>query len=409
MSWREREGCRLCAETLLDIVLKLEPTPPANEFVRPEDPPQELIPLFLVRCPSCGHVQLPIVVDPERLFRNYVYVSGTAPSFVEHFRRYAEECTEAFDLRHGDLVVEIGSNDGTLLRAFKALGMSVQGVDPALQIAELATSSGIPTLPTFFTRIVAANIKEATGKTAALVVANNVFAHADDLRDIALGVRDLLDPKRGRFVFEVQYLLDLVDGCLFDMIYHEHLSYHHLTPLAHFFHSLGMSLVDVQRVATHGGSVRCTAVPGQHVQASDRLRALIEKEALALDPRGQPFIDLELRISIAKEDLRLFLDAEAREGRQVAGYGAPAKMTTLCHELGVTAEDIAYVVDDSPWKQGLLAPGTRIPIVAPFSRQHAPDAFVIFAWNFAEPIAKKLRASGFRGKIVTPLPKLKEL
>lgn len=406
MSWHIRPDCRLCGSTTLNqVVLELAPTPPANEFVRAEDPPQELIPLYLAQCAGCGHVQLPVVVDPVRLFRNYVYVSGTSPSFVEHFRRYAEDCVELLNLRENDLVVDIGSNDGTLLRQFKNLGMSVCGVDPAVKIALEATESGIPTTPEFFTRKLANELRWGLGRQAALVVANNVFAHADDLKDIALGVRDLLEPTRGRFVFEVQYLVNMLDRTLFDMIYHEHLSYHSLAPLVTFFDSIGMTLTDVQTVSTHGGSIRCEAAPHRGLRMSNRLTGLLDIERIAL--AGRPFESFKHRIEEASVRLRGFIASETSDGKVIAGYGAPAKLTTLCHEFGVTGDDISYVVDDSPWKRGLFTPGTRIPVVEYGKPQ--PDAFIIFAWNFSTPIAKKLREGGFTGKIVTPLPIYQEI
>lgn len=408
-NWRIRKDCRLCGSGDLKTVLELASTPPANEFVKDEDPPQELIPLYLARCGDCGHVQLPVVVNPDRLFKNYVYVSGTSPSFVEHFARYAEACCEAHDLKAGDLVVDVGSNDGTMLRHFQRLGMAVHGVDPAESIALQANEAGIPTRCAFFTKGVARDLREERGQ-AALVVANNVFAHADDLRGIVAGVLELLEPKRGRFVFEVQYLVDLIEKTLFDMVYHEHVSYHSLGPLVRFFDSCGMTLIDAERVPTHGGSIRCTAAPGRGDHQSDRLRALLTAESMRLAYTVDPFGDLKRRIDDAGEKLRGFLTGYRQAGKRVDGYGAPAKLTTLCHQFGITRNDLDYILDDSPWKHGLLAPGTRIPVVEPVNvLSDSPAAFVIFAWNFAEPIAKKIRASGFTGKIVVPLPAFKEL
>lgn len=403
--WHIRSDCRLCGCAKLTTVLELAPTPPANEFVRPEDPPQELIPLYLAQCDACGHVQLPVVVDPQRLFANYVYVSGTSPSFVEHFHKYAVECSSM--LRKDDLVVDVGSNDGTLLRHFKNLGMRVFGVDPAKAIADQANASGIPTAPAFFTREFAAVVRSTSG-AATLVTANNVFAHADDLTEIALGARDLLDSEHGRFVFEVQYLVRLIEDTLFDMVYHEHLSYHSLTPLVPFFDRLGMTLVDAELVDTHGGSIRCTVAPHGGMAVTPRLLKLLAVEAEAL--QSGCFEDMRRRIRLADEEMIYFLtDAKVNDLR-IAGYGAPAKLTTLCHEFGIDADDIAYVVDDSPWKQGLLTPGTRIPVCSALRlKVDVPDAIVIFAWNFADQIAAKLRASGFTGKIIAPLPTYREI
>jgi hypothetical protein len=238
------------------------------------------------------------------------------------------------------------------------------------------------------------------------VVANNVFAHVDDLHTIALGARDLLDKDRGRFVFEVQYLVDLVNGGLFDMIYHEHLSYHHVAPLLKFFDSLDMTLVDAERVPTHGGSIRCTVVPRPAAPASMRLQTILMDELRALD--GDPWADMIERIYEAKNRMRAFLNANTVD--RIAGYGAPAKLTTLCHEFGIDGWEIAYVVDDSEWKHDLFTPGLHIPVVPmEFMKTKPADHVIVFAWNFADQIAAKLRDGGFTGKIVVPLPTFKEI
>lgn len=404
MSSRVRKDCRLCNSHRLVTVLELTATPPANEFVHGNDQLQETFPLYLAECQACGHVQLPVVVDPERLFRNYVYVSGTSPAFVQHFRLYAEACVSTYNLQPGDLVVDIGSNDGTLLKQFQQLGMTVCGIDPAVEIAKRATADGVPTYPVFFTQATARLVKSSNGKPAALVVANNVFAHADDLKEIALGVRELLDPKRGRFVFEVQYLVDLVEKTLFDMVYHEHLSYHSLGPLVSFFDSLDMTLTDAEWVPTHGGSVRCVAVPTAGAERSQRLERLLERE-LARLVHVDPFPRLAKSIDALRWQFRQCLDSCSGK---VVGFGAPAKLTTLAHHLGIQHGEIAYVVDDSEWKQGLYTPGLRIPVVPP-SRitEEPPDRVVIFAWNFAEQIAAK--HPELKGKFVVPLPAFREV
>ncbi len=378
MSHRIRKDCRLCGSTDLTTVLELAPTPPANEFLSADfTGEQDTFPLYLVQCKACDHVQLPVVVDPERLFRNYVYVSGTSPAFVAHFEKYAQAMIREHGLSPGDLVVDIGSNDGTLLRFFQNAGMRVLGIDPAEAIAGKATESGIETWPCFFDRKSARSIHEQYG-AAALIVANNVFAHADDLREIALGVRDLLDPARGRFVFEVQYLGDLVEKTLFDMVYHEHLSYHHLAPLLPFFDSMAMTLVDVEHVDTHGGSIRCTVSPRKGRPQSDRLAGMLKVEQAAL--AGEPFGKLRRRIDETGDKVRAFFAEHA--DRAVYGYGAPAKLTTLTHQFGISSVVLDNVIDDSPWKQGLLTPGTRVPVMpASYLATHPPDSVMVFAWT----------------------------
>lgn len=404
MSWEIRTTCRLCYGASLETVLTLAPTPPANELVHEGDPEQELIPLYLAQCMTCGHVQLPVVVDPARLFSNYVYVSGTSPSFVEHFRQYAERCIETHHLKAGDLVVDVGSNDGTLLRCFKERGMRVLGVDPAKEIAKRATESGIETWPLFFSRKVAAEITKAHGP-AHLVVANNVFAHADDLGEIALAAQDLLVPT-GAFVFEVQYLVDLIEKTLFDMCYHEHLSYHSIGPLKRFFDHLWMSLVDVERVGTHGGSIRCTVLPQEKRRPTKRFDDLLSDEKRFMG--DHPFWKLKRCIDVMMFSAEAFFIEAEKKKWKVAGFGAPAKFTTLAYQIGITRQQIAYVVDDSPWKQGLFTPGTRIPIVsAARLKEEPPDRVVVFAWNFAEQIAAK--HPELAGKLVVPLPTYREI
>ena len=230
-----RTTCRLCGADDLTRVLSLAPTPPANAFVTADrlGEDQAVFPLDVFFCNVCAHVQLLDVVDPALLFENYVYVSGTSPVFVRHFEDYAADVRSRFAPPAGSLVVDVGSNDGTLLRAFKAAGHATLGIDPAKQIARDATASGIETWPAFFTPTLARQIRVERGPVA-VVTANNVFAHADDLAGILNGVRSLLAPE-GIFVFEVSYLVDVYEKTLFDTIYHEHLAYHSVKPLIRFF------------------------------------------------------------------------------------------------------------------------------------------------------------------------------
>jgi len=250
-----RLDCRLCNSRDLTLVLSLAHTPPANAFVRASQRTkrQQTFPLDVFLCEACGHLQLLDVLDPITLFQDYVYVSGTSSTFVSHFEGYAEHIIRGYQLAGRSLVVDIGSNDGTLLRFFKNAGMRVLGVDPALEIAHKATESGIHTLATFFTSDVARRLRCDYGP-ARVITANNVFAHIDDLADIVVGVKTLLDTD-GVFAFEVSYLVDVYEKLLFDTIYHEHLAYHSVKPLVNFFRVNGMELIDIQRVETHGGSI----------------------------------------------------------------------------------------------------------------------------------------------------------
>lgn len=384
-SVRRRDTCRLCQGTSLDRVLSLPPTPPANAFVK--DPvTQEAFPQDVFRCAACGHVQLGHVVDAELLFGEYVYASGTSPVFVKHFDDYAEAVIRRFGVKPGDRVVEIGSNDGVLLRAFQARGASVLGVDPARKIAAAATASGVETRAAFFTEDLARAIRAERGP-AKVIAANNCMAHIDDLASVVRGVAALLADD-GVFVMEVQYLVELVRHGLWDMVYAEHVSYHHVGPLIPFFARAGLGVFDVTPVPTHGGSIRVfvrrTAPFLERADWDAREDAWTSREA---------FAGLQRRIGEQTAGLKRVLAGLKGGDGPVAGYGVPAKATTLLYTMGLSRADIDFCVDDSPWKIGLLTPGLHIPVEAPSALlDRRPRAIVVFAWNFAESIVAKIRA-----------------
>lgn len=407
-----RAVCALCGASDLPTVMSLGATPLANEFVSAPDvgKPQATFPLPLLLCGRCGHLQLGCLVDPARLFTQYVYVSGTSPVFVSHFHRYAADTIGRFQLGPRSFVVDIGSNDGTLLKQYQALGIShVLGVDPAIRIAEKAREDGVPTIVGFFTEAVAQRIVDEHGR-AALVVANNVFAHAQDLAAIARGVRDIL-ARDGVFVFEVSYLRDVLDGLLFDTIYHEHVSFHAVRPLRDFFAALGMRLFEAERIPTHGGSVRCyVARDDAPFATAGTIAVMTAAEETAGLFAPATYDEFMRRIRARAVELRRRLDAIPGRPKSVAGFGAPAKLTTLTYELGVTGEDVSFVIDDSPWKQGLRTPGRHIPVVASDTLyREMPSHCIVFAWNFADSIMRKhaeYRARG--GRFIVPLPDLAE-
>jgi SAM-dependent methyltransferase len=405
-----RETCRLCGARDFEQVMSLTPTPPANAFVGADqlDTPQAVFPLDVFFCRACGHVQLRDVVDPDRLFSNYVYVSGTSPVFVDHFRRYAEEAIRDYLQAPPGLVVDVGSNDGTLLRFFARRGYAVVGIDPARQIAAEATASGIPTVPAFFTPDVAARLRDEYG-AAHLVTANNVFAHADDLNAVVEGVITLLAPN-GVFVFEVSYLGDVVEKTLFDTIYHEHLAYHTVGPLVGFFERHGLELIDVARVDTHGGSIRCAAQRSGGPRATDESVArVVEMERRRGLDRAETLIDLGRRVDVLRRQFRDLVGGFKANGDAVAGFGAPAKATTLMYHFGIGPETVEFIVDHNPLKQHLFTPGLHVPVL-PVDELHRrrPDDVIVLAWNFADAILsahEELRRSGVR--FVIPLPVLR--
>jgi SAM-dependent methyltransferase len=406
----KRSTCRLCGSTNLELALALEPTPPANAFVPADrlDENQEIFPLETYLCNGCGHVQLLHVVDPEILFRDYVYVSGTSAVFVNHFKGYAEAIAKDYLPSTDGFVVDIGSNDGTLLGFFKDLGANVLGIDPARDIATAATQNGIETWAEFFDVALAARILQERGP-ADIVTANNVFAHTDHLREFAEGVRNILADD-GVFVFEVSYLGDVLNLKLFDTIYHEHLAYHALSPLVLFFQSLEMEVIAANRVSSHGGSLRCVVkkTGGNQPQRSS-VQELLAWETQA----GVTNIDRHHRFAAEIADLRTQitdqLHALKKDGKSIAGFGAPAKATTLMYYFGLNGEVIDFIADDSPLKQGLYTPGLHIPVLPAdeiYVRQ--PDYLVLLAWNFAKPIINNhQKYSNGGGHFIIPIPELK--
>lgn len=397
-----RSTCALCSSMTLDTILSLPATPPANEFV-PAPQAQECFPLNLQLCQSCGHVQLADVVHPDRLFGNYVYVSGTSAVFVQHFENYAQEICASSKLNAQSHVVDIGSNDGTLLKAFKKAGVGkVTGVDPARDIATRASTEGIPTRIGFFDREMAKRILSEDG-AADLVTANNVFAHADDLQEIALGVRELLTPE-GDFVFEVSYLMDVVEKTLFDTIYHEHLSYHTVRPLIPFLKGCGLHVYDAKRVSTHGGSIRIYASRAAKEQTGP-LMAITAAEIAAGIQQRSTFDHLRADIATKGAALRQRIRAAKAAGKKICGFGAPAKLTTLMHAFELKASDFEFIIDDAPLKQGLYTPGLNI-LVRPSSAlyERNPDLCVVFAWNFFDSITQKhARWADMGGIFINPL------
>ena len=404
----ERTTCRMCDGRDLRRVMRLTPTPPGNNLLRPDQlgQPEPCYPLELNFCGTCHHVQLAHVVKPEILYQNnYSYVSGTSAHFVAHLRDYAAAMVQRFALPAGSLVADIGSNDGTCLRFFKEAGMQVLGVDPATEIARRASENGIPTVADFFSERLARELRERYGP-ARFITSHNACAHIDDLVDVVRGVSHWLADD-GLFVLEVGYFADVYAGLLFDTIYHEHVDYHTVAPFRQLFARTDMELIAVQRVAPQGGSIRVMARKrGGKAEADGSVEQLIAYEAsLGLD-RPETVSAYGDKIANLGRQLRELLASLKGEGKRIAAYGAPTKATTLLTHFGLGAETIDFVVDDNPLKQGLLLPLTHLPVL-PTSEMYTrrPDCVLILAWNFATPIMQiHRRYADEGGRFILPMP-----
>ena len=409
-NYKHRNDCRLCRSAKLELVLPILPAAIGDAFVSSEQlsEPQELFPLDTYICLECGHLQNLDVVDPEILFRNYTYRTSVSLGLVEHFKKYAQSVVGELQISLGSLVVEIGSNDGSLLKAYKALGMKVLGVDPAKTIAATASSEGVPTLPQFFTLAIARDILAEHG-LAKLMCANNVFAHADNITDIVKGIRLLLAPD-GVFVFEVSYVPDIIDNFVFDTIYHEHVSHHALIPLERFLNSLDMTLFDVERVATKGGSIRGFAQPlssGKRVRTKYLQEMMDEENRRGID-QPQIYRDFYQAIQERKHKVLNYLDEAIAQNKTVAAYGASTTATTLLYHFELE-ERLKFIVDDNPLKDGMFSPGAHIPVYAASALYtHKPDIVIILAWQYADAIINKhKRFTQAGGKFIIPLPDMK--
>lgn len=408
--YERRAQCVLCGSADLAEVVPLEPMPIAtpNFHVAASSSDaafREGVPLGIHQCRACGHLQVIYFGNPELQYRDYVYTTSISLGLPEHFRTYAAEIVAALKLPPDGLVVEMGSNDGTLLRAFRERGMRVLGVDPARRIAEEATAAGIPTVADFFSADLARTLVSEHGP-AALIVANNVVANIEPMGSVADGVAALL-AEDGVFVFETQYGADVIEHNLLDTVYHEHISYFLLTPLVSFFAAHGLELFDVVRVATKGGSFRA------FVQRAGGTRPKTAglKELLAREARegmfAQPFYDrLTHELAGIRAELRTLVDAARARGEGVAGYGVSVGTTTLLSQFGLT-RDIDFLVDDAPGKGSeLIGPDYAIPVVGRDELvAQMPGLVIVFAWRYIEPIVAKNAAYLKGGGVfVIPLP-----
>ena len=385
----KRDNCRLCEENILEQVVPLEPTTVAEKYLSKDQlKDEELVcPLDLYMCESCGHVQLLDIIDPKFLYNDYTYSSGNSPGLVKHFSEYANNVIKKYNPEKNSLVVDVGSNDGTLLNFFKQNSLKVLGVDPAKEIAEKATSQGIETLPEFMNLKVAREIKAKYG-LAKIVTANNAFAHSDNLIEILESIKLIMKPD-GIFVFEVSYLLDVIQKVLLGTISHEHHSYHSLIPLIKLLKKFNLEIINVERVSIQGGSLIGTVqIIGGSQKISSSVKELVDLEVKEKLNSTETLKNFAKKIKTLKKELNEIFTKIKKEGKSIVGYGAARSGTTLITQMNL-GKLIDYIVDDSPQKQGKFTPGDHI-LVKPTSTiyEKKPDYIFILAWIHAKNIIK---------------------
>ena len=398
--------CRSCGTRGLTPVLDLGLQPLANalrteEQLAVEEP---RYPLELAWCASCSLVQITTSVSPELLFSDYPYFSSVSATLVEHARGIATRLVRDRGLGPDSLAMEVASNDGYLLQHYQAAGVPVLGVDPAANIAAHAEARGVPTRCAFFGRELAAELK-ADGVRPDVIHANNVLAHVPDLNGFVAGIATLIGD-HGRFVTESPYLKDLLDGLEFDTIYHEHLCYYSLTALVRLFARHGLAVEDLEHLSIHGGSLRLFVGAASVVQPSEAVTRLLEEEQQWGVDTFEPYERFGADVDALGVQLRRMLDDLKAQGHRIAAYGAAAKGSTLLNTFGIGPERLEYIVDASPHKQGLYAPGTGLAIVPPARLvEDRPDDVLLLAWNFAEEILRQQQAyRDAGGRFLVPLP-----
>jgi SAM-dependent methyltransferase len=401
-------ACLVCQSNKVDAFLNLGDTALANQFLREDQlrSNESKYPLRAGFCRCCGHVQLMESVPPGAMFENYLYISSVSDTLVRHLWDLSDILVRRYRLGPTDLVIDIGCNDGTLLQSFQRYGVRPLGVDPAQNLAEFASAGGIARITDLFTASTARDIVARWGR-ASLVTATNTFPHIQDLSDFINGIKTVLKPG-GVFVVEMHYLLDLLEQVAFDTIYHEHVSYWSLGPMKELFERHGMSVVDVERVPLHHGQLRVHVQRQGEGPVHPGVGEILAAEKAAKLDCFETYESFGERVQTIKKELREILAAFARQGRRVAGYGAPAKGNTLLGFCGIGPEMLPYIVDRSPLKQGLYTPGSRIPVVAPERLLlDQPDYVLLLAWNFVDEIVEQQAEYRKRGgKFIVPIPQV---
>lgn len=418
--------CRSCGERNLNTFLSLGRTPLANALISEEhlSEPEETYPLDLAFCPDCSLVQITETVPPEKLFREYFYLSSFSDTMLRHAEEMATRLVQERHLGADSLVIEVASNDGYLLQFYRRAGVSVLGIEPATNIARVAQERGIRTICEFFGDALAEQL-EAEQIRADVIHANNVLAHVADLNGVVRGIARLLKPE-GVAVVEVPYVREMIDRCEFDTIYHEHLCYFSLTALDLLFRRHQLFISDVEVLPIHGGTLRICAEKreGEAVAAQQRgathvesvarqqslaVQRLVDEEQESGLARGEFYRGFGERVELLRRDLLTLLQSLKSQGKRIAVYGAAAKGSTLLNFFGIGRETIEFVVDRSTVKQGYYTPGMHLKICAPeILLEEMPDYVLLLTWNFAAEILEQQHEYRKRGgRFIIPIPEVR--
>jgi len=405
--YHKKNECRICSSNNLELILDLGEQPPSNAFIKKEDleKPEDKFPLRLYLCKECYLLQLLDIVDKEILFKEYLYLTSASKPSVNHFKKYAYDVYEEFlKQSKNSLVIEIGSNDGTLLKEFKKLGATVLGIEPAKNIAKIANDAGITTENTFLNYDIVK--KKSLEKKASIIVGNNVFGHIDDLKEFMKCVK-ILSKEKGVFIFEVPYLVNLIQKLEFDTVYHEHLSYFSLIPLIRLMDEFNLEIFDVKKQKVHGGTIRVFVSEKNNFKKTINFEKMIKFEKEFGINKIQTYQKFSKNVKELKNKLQNKLLKFKKEGKIIFGYGAPAKGNVLLNYCNIGTEFLDYIIDTTPLKQGLYTPGMHIPVKSDKENIEKPSQQIalLLAWNYEETIINKEKLflkNG--GKFLIPIP-----
>ena len=404
--------CRLCGSAALAGVVDLGATPPCERFLTAEqlDEPENTYPLHLRVCTDCWLAQLPPLITPEDTFTEYAYFSSYSDSWVRHAREFVLGAVERLGLGADSFVVEVASNDGYLLQHVATASIRCLGIEPSVNVGQAARDKGVPTKTAFLDPATGSEVRAEHGP-ADLVVANNVYAHIPDVVGFTKGLRALVADD-GWVSIEVQHLLTLLELNQYDTIYHEHFQYYTVASAQRALATGGLSLVDVELLPTHGGSIRLWARPTElGTEPSQRVAEVLDREKAAGLHELSGYAEFTRRVATVRRELLRFLVDAAERGKTVVGYGAPGKGNTLLNHCGIRPDLLAYTVDRNPYKHGRYTPGTRIPILPPERiAEDKPDYVLILPWNLRAELTAQLSYVGeWGGKLVFPIPSLDEV
>ncbi len=406
---REEKKCRVCHKGVQELVFELAPTPFEDEFVLVDELAREqpVFPLNLVLCSNCGYLYLSHTVSADVSYLKYLYESKVTLGLVSHYVEYAKAIVDEFSIQNGSLVIDLGSNDGSMLLAFKELGLRVIGVEPAQAIAASANARGVQTISAYFTPELAVNIADANGY-ASIITANYMFANIDDLHAFLTGVRNALDPN-GIFVVQTGYHPLQMQQKMFDYIYHEHYSYFSLKVLCELFRLNGLEVIDATLHPVKGGSIRVVAKHlGSSRRANERIDLILQHEIEQHIHEAEFYVEFSRIIDRARQELRAMLDELKANGSRIVGYGASHSTTTLIYHFGLS-DYLDYLVDDNPAKHGRYSPGFHLPVVSSSQlSEDMPNYVLILAWPYYEAIvARNAKYIQGGGKFIVPLPNLR--